>query len=108
MNNVAIVDPAEAPKRPSSPRLLLNLLAALVAGVGLGALAAFGLEQIDEAIADPAEVERRLGLPLLGSVPKLSRGTPMEALLDRKSSLVDAYLSVQTNLEFATDHGVPR
>lgn len=108
VNNVAIVDPAEVPKRPSSPRLLLNLLAALVAGVGLGALAAFGLEQIDEAIADPAEVERRLGLPLLGSVPKLSRGTPMEALLDRKSSLVDAYLSVQTNLEFATDHGVPR
>ena len=34
--------------------------------------------------------------------------TPREALLDRKSELVDAYLAVQTNLGFTTEHGVPR
>jgi succinoglycan biosynthesis transport protein ExoP len=102
------VDPADVPQVPSSPRLILNLLIALVAGAGLGALAAFALEQIDEAIADPAEVERRLGLPLLGSVPKVDGATPKEALLDRKSDLVDAYLAVQTNLAFTTEHGVPR
>ncbi|RYD24496.1 MAG: polysaccharide biosynthesis tyrosine autokinase, partial [Lysobacteraceae bacterium] len=73
-----------------------------------GSLLAFALEQIDEAIADPAEVERRLGLPLLGSVPKLEDGTPKEALQDRKSELFDAYLAIQTNLSFSTDHGVPR
>jgi capsular exopolysaccharide synthesis family protein len=108
VNNVAVVDPADVPERPSSPRLLLNMALALFAGIGLGALAAIGLEQIDEAIADPAEVERRLGLPLLGSVPKLREGTPKEALLDRKSDLVDAYLALQTNLAFTTEHGVPR
>lgn len=79
-----------------------------MAGLGIGGLLAFALEQVDEAIADPAELERRLGLPLLGSVPKLKQGTPREALLDRKSDLVDAYLAVQTNLSFATEHGVPR
>jgi capsular exopolysaccharide synthesis family protein len=108
INNVAIVDPADVPQVPSSPRLLVNLALSLLAGLGLGALAAFALEQIDEAIADPAEVERRLGLPLLGSVPKVGSGTPREALLDRKSDLVDAYLAVQTNLAFTTEHGVPR
>jgi len=41
-------------------------------------------------------------------VPKLEEGTPKEALLDRKSDLFDAYLAVQTNLAFATEHGVPR
>jgi len=66
VNNISIVDDAEAPSRPSSPRLLLNLAAALLAGLGIGALAAFALEQIDEAIADPGEIERRLGLPMLG------------------------------------------
>lgn len=108
INNVAIVDPADIPQRPSSPRLALNLALSLLTGLAIGLLLAFALEQIDEAIADPEEIQRRLGLPLLGSVPKLTSGTPQEALMDRKSDLVDAYLAVQTNLSFATDHGVPR
>lgn len=108
VNNVAIVDPADVPQRPSSPRLLINLIVALFAGIILSVAIALALEQIDEAIADPSEIQRRLGLPLLGSVPKLSSGTPMSALLDRKSELFDAYLAVQTNLAFATEHGVPR
>ncbi len=108
VNNVSIVDHADTPQKPSSPRLLINLLIALLAGLGLGAVLAFALEQMDEAIADPAEVERRLGLPLLGSVPKVKGVTPREALLDRKSDMVDAYLAVQTNLAFTTEHGVPR
>lgn len=109
VNNISVVDAAEVPQRPSSPRLLINLAVALLAGLALGAVAAFVLEQMDEAIADPAELERRLGLPLLGSVPKVSDGTsPRDELLNRKSELVDAYLAVQTNLAFTTEHGVPR
>jgi polysaccharide biosynthesis transport protein len=108
VNNVAIVDSADVPKKPSSPRILLNLAAALVIGLILGGLTAIVFEQIDEAIADPAEIERRLGLPLLGSVPKAEGDTDIEHLLDRKSSLFDAYLTVQTNLAFTTAHGVPR
>ena len=108
VNNISIVDPADIPQKPSSPRMLLNLAAALLAGILLGGALAFAREQIDEAIADPTEVERRLGLPLLGPVPKVEGVTPKEALLDRKSELVDAYLAVQTNLAFTTAHGVPR
>lgn len=108
VNNISIVDTADTPQRPSSPRLLVNIALSLLAGVALGAFIAFILEQIDEAIADPAEVERQLGLPLLGTVPKLEEGTPIDALLDRKSALFDAYLAVQTNLGFTTENGVPR
>lgn len=108
INNISVVDSADAPQKPSSPRLLINLLISLLAGFGLGGLLAFALEQIDEAISDPSEVQRRLGLPLLGSVPKVDSSTPKEALVDRKSDLFDAYLAVQTNLGFTTEHGVPR
>jgi capsular exopolysaccharide synthesis family protein len=109
VNNISVVDVADVPERPSSPRLLINLAISLLAGLGLGALIAFALEQMDEAIADPAEVERRLGLPLLGTVPKVLDGTePRDSLLDRKSDLVDAYLAINTNLGFTTEHGVPR
>ncbi|MEW6318677.1 MAG: polysaccharide biosynthesis tyrosine autokinase, partial [Pseudomonadota bacterium] len=108
VNNIAIVDPADVPQDPSSPRLLLNLAVALLAGVAIGAALAFALEQMDEAIADPTEVERRLGLPLLGAVPKVEGTEPRDALLDRKSEMVDAYLAIQTSLGFTTEHGVPK
>jgi capsular exopolysaccharide synthesis family protein len=109
VNNIAVVDMADVPQRPSSPRLLVNLALSILAGLGLGAALAFALEQLDEAIGDPTELQRRLGLPLLGSVPVVAEGsTPRDALLDRKSDLFDAYIAVQTNLAFTTEHGVPR
>lgn len=108
INNISVVDTADVPQKPSSPRLFLNLALSILIGLGLGALVAFALEQMDEAIADPAELERRLGLPLLGSVPKVEGREPKEELLNRKSDLVDAYLAVQTNLAFSTERGVPR
>ena len=109
VNNVSIIDIANVPEKPSSPTLLINLLVSIMLGAGLGAALAYALEQLDEAIADPTEVQRRLGLPLLGSVPKTGNDeTPREALLDRKSEVVDAYIAVQTNLAFTTEHGVPR
>ena len=108
VNNVSIVDAADVPERPSSPRLGLNLALGILAGMALGALVVLVLEQSDESIADPAEVQRLLGMPLIGSVPMTVGETPLDALQDRKSELVDAYLAVQTNLEFSTEHGVPR
>lgn len=109
VNNISIVDTADEPQKPSSPRLFLNLLISLLGGLALGAGAAFALEQMDEAFGDPGEVERKLGLPLLGTVPKVGNDrVPRDELLDRKSDLVDAYLAISTNLGFTTEHGAPR
>jgi succinoglycan biosynthesis transport protein ExoP len=41
-------------------------------------------------------------------VPKVEGTTPQEALRDRKSEMVDAFLAINTNLGFTTEHGVPR
>ena len=107
-NNISIVDVADVPEKPSSPRLMLNLMLGVIAGVAIGSVVVLVLEQSDESITDPAELDQILGVPLIGSVPMTIGQTPLEALNDRKSDLVDAYLAVQTNLEFSTDHGVPR
>jgi polysaccharide biosynthesis transport protein len=107
-NNVSVVDAAAVPEKPSSPRLAFNLLLALLAGSIIGIACALGLEQIDEAISDPAQVASALGLPLLGTVPKTFDDDLRNALADRKSPMVEAYISVQTNLEFSTNHGMPR
>jgi capsular exopolysaccharide synthesis family protein len=107
VNNISVVDPAEMPTRPSSPRPVLNLLIALLGGLFLGAGLVFMLEQLDRGITDPQDVEGLLGTPLLGTVPKLATGTPWDVLSDRKSSLSEAYTSVRANLGFSTDHGFP-
>lgn len=108
VNNIAIVDPADVPDRQSSPKLLLNLLLSMILGTIVGAGLALLLEHTDESIMDPTEIRQRLKLSLLGAIPRTKESDPTEALNDRKSALFDAYLAVQANLRFATEHGVPR
>ena len=108
VNNVAIVDPGQIPNRPSSPNLIRNILLAMIFGGILGVGLAFAFEQIDETISNPGDVERALSLPLLGTIPKSDSDDPRQDLGDRKSPLVEAYLSAQTSLGFTTDHGTPK
>ena len=108
-NNVSVVDPALAPGGPFTPRTTMNLLLGLIAGTLIGAALAFLLEQLDESILAPHDLEKKLGIPLLGSVPKVpDADNPLVELEDPKSPLAEAYLSVQTSLRFATSTGAPR
>lgn len=107
-NNVSVVDPATPPERPSHPRPLINILIALLAGLTAGVGLALVREQMDETISDPADFERRIGLPLLGTIPTAADQNPLDEIRDPKSELTEAYLSVQTSLAFSSDHGIPR
>ncbi|MDG2535779.1 polysaccharide biosynthesis tyrosine autokinase [Sphingomonas sp. HITSZ_GF] len=107
LNNISVVDGAEMPRTPSSPKPLLNILIAVAAGLFLGLSAALVFEQLDQGVDDPAEVEALLGVPLLGTVPQTGDTDPRTALGDPKSPITEAYLSLRTNLSFATDHGTP-
>lgn len=107
-NNISSVDEAAVPVSTSSPRPLVNLAIGILAGLLTGAVLAFAFDQIDEMITDPAEMERILGVPSLGVVPKLEGEDPQAALEDRRSITTEAYLTIKTNLQFATSSGVPR
>lgn len=107
-NNISIVDVATPPDAPSSPNLLLNIVLAAMAGLGLGTLAALLLEALDETLATPDDVERKLGVPVLGVVPLLDKGqTPKSALADVRSGFSEAYYSLRTALQFSTAEGAP-
>ncbi len=106
-NNVAIVDRAQPPEEPSSPRPFLNLVLALMLGAAFSIALIVILEYIDQSLKDPNDVDQVLGLPLLGSIPR-EHDDMVESIHDAKSQAAEAYLSVRTNLGFRTDHGVPR
>ena len=107
-NNIAIVDVAKVPEKPSKPSLPLNMALALLSGLGLAAAATFALDQVDEGLRDPGQVSRLLHVPLLGSIPDIDEQDALKMLDDAKSIVSEAYLSVRSNLAFSTDHGVPR
>jgi polysaccharide biosynthesis transport protein len=107
-NNIVIVDSAKVPTHPSSPNFPLNMALALLVGLGLATIVTFALDQIDEGLREPGQVNRLLQMPLLGSVPDVDSGDALAMLYDAKSMISEAYLSVRSNLAFTTDHGVPR
>lgn len=106
-NNVSLVDEAAVPRKASSPRLLLNLFLATLAGLGLASIFVFLREHFDDTIRVPTDVETKLGLPLLGLIPTAETDDVEEELADAKSPLSEAYASLLTNLRFSTTHGLP-
>ena len=108
VNNISVVDRADTPDSPSQPKPLTNLALAAVAGLVLGAIAAFIMEALDQSIRTPEDVEEKLNLPLLGAVPLLGKEeAPKAALADLKSAFSEAYYSIRTSLQFTTNEGVP-
>jgi capsular exopolysaccharide synthesis family protein len=88
--------------------MLLNMVLAALLGLGLGGLAALVLEALDETLATPDDVEKKLGVPVLGVTPFLEKGeTPLEALADIRSGFSEAYYSLRTALQFSTPDGAP-
>jgi polysaccharide biosynthesis transport protein len=67
--NIRVVDPAYPPKKPTRPRVILNLSIALLLGLCLGTGAAFLQEHLDNTLKTTEDVERFLQVPALGIVP---------------------------------------
>ena len=71
-NNARLMDPAEPNRSPISPNSRKDLLTAILAGLSLALGLAFGIEYLDDSVKTPEDVTRRLRLPLLGLVPKVT------------------------------------
>lgn len=69
VENVQVIDVAEPPVNSISPRPMLNIAIAAVLGVMLGVFITFLIEFLDNTIKTPEDVEKHLGLPVLGAIP---------------------------------------
>ena len=131
-SNVSVINSAEVPTVPTSPKkereMTLALIVGLTAGIGL----AFLLEFLDNTLKNPEEAENYLRVPSLGVVPEFSSingaSSPYgsrELLNDRPasalppgrelvtahgsySSLGEAYRNLRTALLLSRAGGPPR
>lgn len=113
-NNISVVDEAKVPSWPYKPNLRTNALLALVLGLLGGIGLAFLFEHLDDTFRRPEELEKQLGIPVLGVIPKtpLARSEARPIALvghdDPRSVFAESYRSVRTALQFSTASGVPR
>lgn len=70
--NIEVVSSALAPTMPVKPKKALNLAVAAALGLMAGVFLTFLLERLDNTIKTAEDVERDLGLPVLGSIPAMS------------------------------------
>ncbi len=108
-NLIGIVDRAQTPGGPIAPNLPLNVMLGLGLGLLLGFGAAFAIEFIDDTIKTPDDLTNKLKLTPLGVIPKTGKDVSLlEVLSDPRAPITEAYHSVRTALQFASDHGVPK
>jgi polysaccharide biosynthesis transport protein len=69
-NNVSVIEEATPPRIPIRPRKSVNLLISVVVGLLVGVGTALTLEYFDTTVKTPDDVERYLGLPVIGIVPQ--------------------------------------
>jgi len=63
-----VVDPPSTPRTPAAPNRPLLLFGVLIVGLGAGAGAAFALSKLGSTYATANQLERAVGLPVIGTV----------------------------------------
>ena len=107
-NNILIIDRAEVPTAPIWPRPLINAFLGAVIGFGLAAAIAFARERLDDSIRSSEDVERKLGLPVLGITPRPTNAEAETEMLDPHSPMSESIYALRTALELSTRDGMPQ
>jgi capsular exopolysaccharide synthesis family protein len=108
-SNISMIDKAETPTAPVSPRPFINLVLGMLSGLLLSAIVVLLREKFDDVVRSPDEVTQKLGLRMLSSVPLIRGGpSPIEALTDPRSAISESYAALRASLDLATSTGAPR
>ncbi len=68
-NDVQVIDQAILPTSPIKPNKMMNMAISAVLGMMIGLFVVFLIEYLDNKLKTPQDIEKHLGLPILGVVP---------------------------------------
>jgi len=104
-SNIRVVDSAERPRAPISPRKESNVLMGLFGGALLGCMLAFFFEYMDSRIKTPDEIQVHLRLSHLGMLPATETKNKYPLLSDGVPVVFsEAFRAVRTNVLFSSAH----
>jgi len=103
--NVVQIEPAVLPDEPIRPRPVLYTALAGVIGLLLMAVIVFLIEYLDDTLKTPEDVERSLGLPVIGYITNIEYPAKNKrevfVLGQPRSPVSEAFRLLRTNLEFS-------
>jgi polysaccharide biosynthesis transport protein len=101
-SSVELIDEAEPDFRPVKPNMVLNLVLGGILGIFLGIALTFFIEFLDTSVKIMEDVERYLGLPVLGVIPQQ---TVLLTRPDASPAHLEAYRMLRTNIDFTLVEG---
>lgn len=105
-SQAAIVDRGVPPSAPFVPNVYQNLAIGLLIGLVIGLGTAFAIEFIDDTIKTPDDVINKLKVPILGVVPKTTKGLSfLDELKDSRSEISEAYYTIMGAVQFIAGAG---
>lgn len=99
---LVIVQPAQIPVSPSSPKWVLNIVLGIIAGLVLGALLALLKDMLSKTIQTEDEVRDYIDAPIIGRVsedPLLAKSIPV-VVEEPGSPTAEDFRRIRTNLSF--------
>jgi capsular exopolysaccharide synthesis family protein len=105
--NARIIDRAMVPMTPFKPDRVQMVVIAVLIGLGIGVLIAFVREHLDNTFKTKEGIEDRLGLPVIGVLPRIKSGFSGETQIERKvladpsSPFAEAINEIRTAILFS-------
>lgn len=104
-SNVSVLEYAIKPEIPVRPKKKTILLISIIAGLILGISAAFIQEYLDRTIWNEEQIQKFIGLPVLGVIPHLVGETedtlPVISSYSLRSTETELYRILRTNLKLS-------
>jgi capsular exopolysaccharide synthesis family protein len=95
---LAVTTKADTPTTPVSPRPVLSVAAAIVAGLVLGISAAFAAQALDPRLRREEQLRRLYRLPVLARIPREAAKRRPLSPLELSPAALEAYRTLRTTL----------
>lgn len=104
---LSIVQPAQQPTIPSSPKWTLNILIGVLGGLVIGVFIALLKNLFSKKIEDDNEINEYIDAPIIGRIVEdnLLRDTTPVVVSEPGSSIAEDYRRIRTNLSFIAPSG---
>ena len=102
VNNISIIDRAEVPEKPVKPRVMLNMILAVMVGVVGGIGLGFFVDYLDTTIKSPEDIKEILESHFLGAIPDIEQEDELKRdkimQIESNSPIAEAYRSLRTSV----------